>query len=125
MSATLIMAAALAAQSSVSVPGPNIPVIELKEVAYDALTRGDAEAAKTKLETQLEQDPGDPATLINLGSAYARLGQTGEAEAAYLAAADSATSYRLELEGGRWMESRRAALLALRALDRPQTLAMR
>lgn len=124
MAATLILAAALAAQS-VSIPGPNIPLIEQKDVAYDALVRGDAASAKADLEARLENQPGDPALLINLGAAHAKLGQMREAQAAYLAAADSDLNYRLELSDGRWMEARRAARLALRTLEQPQTLAMR
>lgn len=124
MAATLILAAALAAQS-VSIPGPNIPLIEQKDVAYDALVRGDAASAKADLEARLENQPGDPALLINLGAAHAKLGQMHEAQAAYLAAADSDLNYRLELSDGRWMEARRAARLALRTLEQPQTLAMR
>lgn len=124
MAATLILAAALAAQS-VSIPGPNIPLIEQKDVAYDALVRGDAASAKADLEARLESQPGDPALLINLGAAHAKLGQMREAQAAYLAAADSDLNYRLELSDGRWMEARRAARLALRTLEQPQTLAMR
>lgn len=125
MPAIMMLAAALATQSAASIPGPDIPVIESKDVAYETLAAGDADAARLLLETRLEADPGDPALLINLGTAYARLGRTGEAEAAWTAAADSATGYRLELENGRWMDSRRAAKLALRSLEEPRQLAMR
>ena len=126
MAATLLVAAALAAQSSASIPGPNIPVIELKPVAYETLAAGNARSAVEELEPRAEADPADPATLINLGSAYAQLGQVNRAQAAFDAARTSEISYRLELADGRWMDSRRAASLALDSLDSgARQLAMR
>ncbi len=125
MAAALILAAALAVQSSASVPGPNVPVIELVPVAYTELAEGHADKAVMDLEPRAQANPSDPATLINLGAAYARLGMTERAETAFAAARDSSVSYRLELNDGRWMDSRRAARIALEELDGGTRLAMR
>ena len=117
MAATLILTAALAAQNLVSIPGPNIQVIDVKPVAFEVLASGDARSALEQLEPRAQAEPADPATLINLGSAYALLGQVDRAQQAFNTARESKISYELELADGRWMDSRRAARLALQALD--------
>ncbi|MCL6250371.1 hypothetical protein M3P36_04815 [Altererythrobacter sp. KTW20L] len=93
------------------------PMREQREVAYDALVTGEARAAVEALEALRADNPGDPALLINLGSAYAALGDTARAEAAYREAATSDIRYQLELADGSWTDSRRAARTALRALE--------
>lgn len=89
---------------------------EQHEVAYDALAAGEAREAVANLEALRADNPGDPALLINLGSAYARLGDVARAEACFREAADSDTRYQLELADGSWVDSRRAAQTALRQL---------
>jgi Flp pilus assembly protein TadD len=117
--------AVLAAQSATSLPGPDIELTEQKQVAYEALAEGNVDGALEHLEARRIEDPQDPALLINLGASYARLGRDGEAAAAYQAAMDSQTRYRLELADGRWLDSRRAARMALSTLGSPTTLASR
>jgi len=125
MTAFTILAAMLAAQSATSLPGPDIELVEQKQVAYDALVEGDAERALADLEARRVQEPEDPALLINLGAAHAQLGQAERAAAAYQAAIDSKTRYQLELADGRWIDSRRVARMAMDSLGPTTTLARR
>ena len=119
---TLIGAMALAAAENVPVIGAP-QGIEQHEVAYDALASGEAREAVTNLEMLRAENPGDPALLINLGTAYAALGDLARAEACFREAADSSTRYQLELADGSWVDSRRAAQTALRQLrERALTL---
>ncbi|MEO7553764.1 MAG: tetratricopeptide repeat protein [Alteraurantiacibacter sp.] len=111
----IIGALALAQTEDVAVIGTPDGA-EQTEVAYDSLAAGDAAEAVTNLEMLRADNPGDPALLINLGSAYAALGDVARAEAAFREAADSDTRYQLELADGSWVDSRRAAQTALRQL---------
>lgn len=86
-------------------------------VGYDELMRGDAQGAIDEIEANSKRGVSDPAALINLGSAHARLGHFDLARQYYSLAIKSNDSYDLELADGRWMDSRRAARLALRMLD--------
>lgn len=97
------------------------PAIEQKEVAFDALSEGRTEQAISTLQAQLQADPADPATLINLGSAYAQRGDRANAAQAYRAAAASGTRYSVELADGSWVDSRALARTALRRLEQTQT----
>jgi Flp pilus assembly protein TadD len=108
----LAAAIVLVGQPITSTPGPDMQVMELREVAFEELAEGQTDAAVPVLEAELAQRPGDPAVLINLGSAYQRLGRNAEAAALFRQAADSRVRYDLELADGRWMDSRRAARLA-------------
>jgi Flp pilus assembly protein TadD len=111
----LIGAMALAEAENVAVLGAPEGV-EQQEVAYDSLAAGDAREAVANLEALRAENPSDPALLINLGSAYAQLGDVARAEACFREAADSETRYSLELADGSWVDSRRAAQTALRQL---------
>lgn len=125
MIALSTLAALFFAQSSmVSIPGPDPQIYEIREVAYDALASGDSKAAIATLEARLPANPGDPALLINLGTAYLMSGKPERAAAAYRAAADSSERYSLELADGTWIDSRRVALRALRAVE-SRSLALR
>jgi Flp pilus assembly protein TadD len=113
---TFLMFAAMAAGQ---VDNPSVVMsdaVEQHEVAYDALAAGEARDAVTRLEELRTENPDDPALLINLGSAYATLGDVARAEAMFRAAATSDTRYQLELADGSWVDSRRAAQTALRQL---------
>tara|TARA_A100001391_G_scaffold1033_3_gene1423 strand:+ start:18026 stop:18400 length:375 start_codon:yes stop_codon:yes gene_type:complete len=88
-----------------------------RDAAYEELTQGETDAAITRLEANLVQNPEDPALLINLGSAWAVRGDKEKAADYYRAAARSDVRYQLELADGEWVDSRAAARLALRALD--------
>lgn len=119
MSATTLMATVLLAQSAFSLGLDSQPVAnEEADVGYQELEAGQPGEAIAKIEANAKLESDDPAALINLGNAYARLGQTDKAFQYYRAAADSQERYELELSDGRWMDSRRAAQLALTALKR-------
>lgn len=90
---------------------------ETRDVAYEELVQGDAEGALAELEAALAENPGDPAILINLGSAHSALGNLERAEFYYNAARSSSETYQLELANGRWMDSREAASLALASVE--------
>lgn len=118
MSATLTLAGLLLAQSAwFTAP----TTIEHTDVAYEAMAQGRTEAAITQLR---QQGKADAATLINLGTAYARKGQRAEALECFNAAM-AADRYELQLADGSWMDSRRAARIAAARLDRASTLASR
>lgn len=122
----LTLASALLLSTQAAAPADSAasaaaPVIETKDVAFEALSEGRAEQAITTLKTQLEAEPADPATLINLGSAYAARGDRARAAAAYRSAMASSTRYSLELADGTWLDSRQAARIALRRLEQAQT----
>jgi Flp pilus assembly protein TadD len=86
-------------------------------VAYDEMRSGRTEAAITKLQADSDLSQRDPSRLINLGSAYARLGRDAEAAAMYRAALASPIRYDLELASGEYMDSRWAARAALMQLE--------
>ena len=90
---------------------------ETNEVAYEALAAGNVSQAVRDLEALRVQMPDDPALLINLGSAYAAMGDHARAEDCYRAAIASDTRYELELADGSWADSRRAAQRALHDLQ--------
>lgn len=125
MITSALLTALLAAQPMTSLPGPEIEMTEEKEVAYQSLVEGNPERALANLEARLLEEPNDPALLINLGAAYAQLGRPERAAAAYQAAIDSKTRYRLELSDGRWLDSRRVARMALSSLGTTTSLAKR
>ena len=93
------------------------PVLEQRDVAYEALAAGEARAAVTALEALRTENPEDPALLINLGSVYVAIGDLERAAESYRAAAASDIRYQLELADGSWVDSRRAARTALLALE--------
>ncbi len=99
------------AQSSIVVTGPQADSTALP-VAYAELRAGQNLAAVAKLTGETTLDARDPSRLINLGTAYARLGRTTDAAAAYDAAMDSPIRYDLELASGRYVDSRWAARMA-------------
>ncbi|MFB0612694.1 tetratricopeptide repeat protein [Aurantiacibacter poecillastricola] len=110
------IAALMAAQAGTAVDvndrGP-----ETRDVQYDALVSGETEAAIERLEDARADNPNDPALLINLGAAYAAVGDYAKAEEAYRAASVSEERYELELANGDWIDSRRAARMALLSLE--------
>lgn len=93
------------------------PDIETREVGYETLVSGEARQAIAQLEAARVQNPGDPALLINLGAAYAAVGEYQAAEQAYREALASNDRYELELASGEWVDSRHAARLALLSLE--------
>ena len=91
-------------------------------VAYEELSAGQNQAAVAKLTGDSALDARDPSRLINLGTAYARLGQTGDAQTAYKAAITSPIRYDVELASGDYMDSRWAARTALANLNQGRPL---
>ena len=91
--------------------------VERQDVAFEELAAGDAESAIAALEARLVNHPGDPALLINLGSAWSQLGNAERAEHFYRLARDADETYQLELADGRWIDSRDAARLALATVE--------
>ncbi len=115
MFATLIAAPMLLAQSATAqMVEQNY---ETREVAFDELIEGNAQAAITRLEAELEANPGDPAVLINLGTAHLQAGNFDRAQAYYRQARDCEDGYELELADGRWLHSSEAAALALATVE--------
>lgn len=122
MSATAIFLSALLAQSAFSLSADSTAG-ERSDVGFEQLEAGNPQAAIDTIEANADLESDDPAALINLGNAYARMGQTDKAISHYRAAIASDTRYDLELADGRWMDSRRAARLALNALVKTQNYA--
>ena len=117
----LAFASPVAAQSIVVVTAPQVESDTLP-VAYAELKAGENRAAVDKLTGDNGLDARDPSRLINLGTAYARLGRTAEAAAAYDNAIGSPIRYDLELADGRYVDSRWAARTALANLNQGRPL---
>ena len=124
MAATMLIAAVLMVQA----PAEAIMVdgnVERIYVGYEELMAGRPDAAIARISLNSASASQDPAVLINLGSAYARLGQIKQARSQYRAAMISTERFDLELADGRWMDSRRAARLAESMLDQGEVIALR
>ncbi len=124
MRKTIIFAAAIAALSPSAALAENTESDRV-DVAYEALTEGRTHDALAQLRDSEAVRAGDPAALINLGTAYARQGRFAEAREMFEAAATSRTRYELELADGSWIDSREAAKQALAGLEERSTVAMR
>src|SRR5690606_39634960 len=110
-----------AAQSIVVVTAPQADS-EILPVAYAELKAGENRVAIEKLTGDTRLDARDPSRLINLGTAYARLGRTAEAAAAYDSAIGSPIRYDVELANGDYVDSRWAARTALANLNQGKPL---
>lgn len=110
-----------AAAQSIVVTGSEGDELTPVSVAYEELKAGQNQMAVDKL-THSAVQRDDPSRLINLGTAYARLGQTADARNAYEAAIASPIRYDVELAGGTYMDSRWAARTALSHLDQGKPL---
>lgn len=115
MSFTAIAVAALMGQSAFSL-AISEPKPDSVDAAYTELAAGQYDDAVNKLEARYQVDRTDPATLINLGAAYAATGQSDRALASYQAAIDSGERYELQLADGTWADSRVIARTAMRNL---------
>jgi Flp pilus assembly protein TadD len=91
--------------------------VTILPVAYEAMRSGQTEMAVEQLQSETQLSQRDPSRLINLGSAYARLGQKEQAAAMYRAAMASPIRYDVELADGQYMDSRWAARTALERLQ--------
>ena len=110
-----------AAAQSIVVTGSDEEGLAPLSVAYEELKAGQNALAVDKL-THSDIDPQDPSRLINLGTAYARLGKTADAQTAYKAAITSDIRYDVELANGTYMDSRWAARTALSHLNQGKPL---
>ncbi len=125
MPATMLLASLILSQAPIVAATHQKPESAQVDAAYEELTSGETEAAIESLEQNSELDSQDPARLINLGTAYARQGDYTSAEKAFQAAIMSDDRYELELSDGTWMDSRRAARIALLRLQRGETISRR
>ncbi|MBL0914000.1 MAG: hypothetical protein IBJ13_00310 [Sphingopyxis sp.] len=112
----LAFATSAAAQSIVVTGSEEEQGLAPLSVAYEELKAGQNAVAVDKL-THSDLDEQDPSRLINLGTAYARLGKTADAQTAYKAAITSDIRYDVELANGDYMDSRWAARTALANLN--------
>ncbi|MCY1672635.1 tetratricopeptide repeat protein [Novosphingobium sp. SL115] len=124
MSITLFLAAALSTPAPVTLTVP-APTVEKSDVGYHELLAGRPEAAIASIEKSGLARAGDPLALINLGTAYKMLGRKDEAQRLYKAAVSSDDRFDVELGNGRWVDSRRAANIALNQLGSSEVLALR
>ena len=124
MAVTLLLAAALLAPEA---PPTNAgtPAADHVNVAYEEMAQKRNEAAIARIHADPAVESDDPAALINLGTAHARLGQKDRALAFYRAAIASPVRYDLQLADGRWMDSRAAARQAAAALEKSSTIVLR
>ena len=94
---------------------------EAGALGYAALLKGNYPAALEQMQAAEQQvSPAarrDPARLINMGLAYAKMGDIASARAHYEAAIGAERSFDVILSDGRVMDSRVAARQALRRLD--------
>ncbi|MDP3906416.1 tetratricopeptide repeat protein [Novosphingobium sp.] len=125
MAQTLILAVLLAAQSAAPAVLVEARGGDRVDVGYSELAAGQPQAAIERIQANRELDANDPAALINLGAAHARMGEVADARAFLSAAIASPDRYDLELADGRWMDSRRAARMAMGMLQEGKTLAVR
>ena len=117
--AGLMLAQAVAPAITVEGEGERI------DVAYRELAEGRPGDAVAKLADTPAVLQDDPAALINLGTAYARMGQTRQARDLYRSAIASRVRYDLQLSDGSWLDSRRAARLAGERLGTARLLVVR
>lgn len=122
MPATMVLAGLLLAQS---VPAITVEGSGESDVGYRELVAHRPTDAILRINANRRVESDDPARLINLGTANARLGDSKAAAKNYRAAIVSRQRYDLELANGTWMDSRAAARLAIKMLARGQALALR
>jgi Flp pilus assembly protein TadD len=85
-------------------------------LGYEALMSNDNGRALKQLVQDRTVKANDPAKLLNLGRAYARLGDKAKAEEAFTAALYCKDEMTLVLSNGKEINSRAAARMALRRL---------
>lgn len=124
MSTTLVLAAALLAQGATEFTVP-APTADRIDVAFEEIMAGQAELAIEKIKQGGAARDGDPSALINLGTANAMLGRQSLAQNLYRAAIISDMRYNVQLSDGTWLDSRRAARLAIAKLAKGEALALK
>lgn len=124
MAGTLLLAGLMFAQAA----QPGITVESSPDrfdVGYRELVAQLPADAVERIAANRSLEADDPAALINLGTANARLGNPDAAIDHYRSAIASRQRYDLELADGRWMDSRAAARLAITMLAKGEALALR
>ena len=86
-------------------------------IGYEALVTGDNARAVSQILASAQVSRHDPAKLINLGHAYARMGRMAEASALFTVVMQSRDSVDLVLADGRVMNSKEAARKAYARLQ--------
>ncbi len=90
---------------------------EDSQVAYDALLDGRNHEAIAQIDAADALEAEDPARLINLGIAYARIGDDAKARELFAAAMRSDDRARLETSNGKWIDSAHLARKAMQELE--------
>lgn len=90
---------------------PNDPV------GFEPLMRGENLRAIADIEANWDDARDDPASLINLGVAYARTGREKKARELFRAALGGTDHMELETSTGDWVYSRALARRAIRMLE--------
>ena len=86
-------------------------------IGYEALVKGDNAQAVSQILASAQVSRHDPAKLLNLGHAYARLGRMDEASALFTVVMQSRDSVDLVLADGSVMNSKEAARKAYARLQ--------
>lgn len=115
MSAIIAIGLMAAAQGGLATPYEG--VTQADAVAYEEMQAGEMQAAIAKLEAALADNPGEPAILLNLASAYARVGDFERAAEHYRAAMRSDIRYYVELADGREVDTRKLARQGLAEVE--------
>ena len=108
--------AALVSNSGVANAAAKETLSERDELACEELDRGQYQNAIDKLIASGAQNSGDPALLINLGTAYFENGDAESARELYNMAYSIKKDIEVQLENGSWVSHRRAARKALMTL---------
>lgn len=125
---SLFLAAALLTQSAVMVTPPltvPAPALPSGDVGFNEIMANRPLAAIKRIEASELARKGDPLAMINLGTAYKMVGRKDEAARLYRTALRSDDRYDVQLANGRWIDSRRAATLAMSRLGTDEVLALR
>lgn len=94
------------------------PAHAVGTVGYDELVDGRNHAAIETIESNTAIAEDDPARLLNLGVAKARVGDYEAARAHFQAVIECEERVELETAEGKWVDSRHLARKALTMLDR-------
>jgi len=124
MGTKLLITAALLVQST-AVLATEKPEQDQVDVAYEEMMAGHNRAAVDQIRASGLDRKGDPSALINLGTAYARMGQKDRAMACFKAALASKNRYDVQLADGRWVDTRQIARQSIAALEKADNLALR
>lgn len=103
--------------AAVAMMAQAVPTAGSADVAYDSLAQGRNFEVVAAISTDEAMRADDPAQLINLGIAHARIGNEGEARELFKAAITSEHRTELETANGEWKDSTYLARKALRMLE--------